>query len=511
LEGNPVNGFSGILSGFEVALQPYYLLLGLAGAAMGTAIGVLPGIGPALTISLLLPFTFHLVDPVGAFILFGGIFYGAMYGGSTTTILINTPGESASVVTAIDGYKMARKGRAGAALATSAIGSFVAGTIATFLLMILAEPLVNFALRFGPSEYFSLMVLSLCTVTAMGGNDPLKAAFSTGIGLAMGMVGIDSTSGQLRFTFGVPSLFDGIDVVDAAVGLFAITEVFYGLGNLRNQKASRLIEAGSLFMTKEEWKRSVWPWLRGSAVGFVVGALPGAGATIASFMSYAIEKRISRRSSEFGKGAIEGVAGPEASNNAAAGGALVPLLTLGIPGSATAAVMLAAFQGYGINTGPLLLAQHPELVWGLIASLYIGNVLLLVLNLPLVGLWVKLLKIPEALLYPLILAFSTLGIYSVNRDVIDLCMVLGIGVLGFFMRRFGYPLAPVILGLVLGPLLETQFRRALIGSRGDWTVFVSSPLAGSILGLALLIILAPTLWRIWQNRRAHLQPAVEGN
>jgi putative tricarboxylic transport membrane protein len=264
-------------------------------------------------------------------------------------------------------------------------------------------------------------------------------------------------------------------------------------------------------MTKEEWKRSIWPWLRGSAVGFVVGALPGAGATIASFMSYAVEKRISRRPEEFGKGAIEGVAGPEASNNAAAGGALVPLLTLGVPGSATAAVMLAAFQGYGINTGPLLLQQHPELVWGLIASLYIGNVLLLVLNLPLVGLWVKLLKIPEALLYPLILAFSTLGIYSVNRDIIDLCMVLGIGVLGFFMRRFGYPLAPVVLGLVLGPLLETEFRRALIGSRGDWTVFVSSPLAGSILGLALLITLAPTLWRIWQNKRGPLQPAIEGN
>lgn len=476
------------------------LLYALFGTVLGTAIGVLPGIGPSLAISLLLPFTYKLVDPVGAFILFGGIFYGAMYGGSTTTILLNTPGESSSVVTAIDGYRMARRGRAGAALATAAIGSFVAGTIATFLLMILAQPLVDFALKFGPSEYFALMVLSLCTVTAIGGGVPVKAAFSTLLGLAIGTVGIENTSGQLRFTFGQPALFDGIGVVVAAIGLFAVSEVLFGLGNLRSQTSARLIEAGSLWMTKEEWRRSIFPWLRGSMIGFIVGVLPGAGATIATFMSYGIERRVSSQKDEFGHGAIEGVAGPEAANNASAGGALVPLLTLGIPGSATAAVMLAAFQGYGINTGPLLLQKHPDLVWGLIASLYIGNVMLLILNLPLVGLWVKLLKIPESLLYPMILAFSTLGVYSLGREVADLYLMFGIGLLGFLLRRYCFPLAPVILGLVLGPMLETEFRRALLGSQGNWMVLFDRPMAACILALALLMVLFPVLSRLLSRK-----------
>ena len=491
-----MESFSGVLTGFAIALQPMNLLYALFGTVLGTAIGVLPGIGPSLAISLLLPFTYKLVDPVGAFILFGGIFYGAMYGGSTTTILLNTPGESSSVVTAIDGYRMARRGRAGAALATAAIGSFIAGTIATFLLMILAQPLVEFALKFGPSEYFALMVLSLCTVTAIGGGVPVKAAFSTLLGLAIGTVGIENTSGQLRFTFGQPALFDGIGVVVAAIGLFAVSEVLFGLGNLRRQTSARLIEAGSLWMTKEEWRRSVFPWLRGSMIGFIVGVLPGAGATIATFMSYGIERRVSSHKDEFGHGAIEGVAGPEAANNASAGGALVPLLTLGIPGSATAAVMLAAFQGYGINTGPLLLQKHPDLVWGLIASLYIGNVMLLILNLPLVGLWVKLLKIPESLLYPMILAFSTLGVYSLGREIADLYLMFGIGILGFLLRRYCFPLAPVILGLVLGPMLETEFRRALLGSQGNWMVLFDRPMAASILVLALIMVLFPFISRL---------------
>lgn len=484
-------------------------MLALIGAVLGTAIGVLPGIGPSLAISLLLPITFQMGDPVGAFIMFGGIFYGAMYGGSTTTILINTPGESSSVVTALDGYKMARRGRAGAALATSAIGSFVAGTIATFLLMVLAQPLVDFALRFGPADYFALMVLSLCTVTAIGGGSPLKAAMSTMLGLAMGMVGIEEGSGQLRFTFGVPSLFDGIDVVVAAIGLFAVSEVIFGLGNLRNRTEPRLMQMGSLLMTGEEWRRSVGPWLRGSAIGFIVGVLPGAGATIASFMSYAVERKVSRHPEQFGTGAIEGVAAPEAANNASAGGALVPLLTLGIPGSATAAVMLAALQGYGINTGPLLLQNHPELVWGLIASLYIGNFMLLFLNLPLVGFWVKLLKIPEAILFPMILAFSTMGVYSLSRNVFDLYLVLGIGLLAFLLRRFRYPLAPVILGLVLGPMIETEFRRALVTSRGDWTVFISHPLGASILAFSLMVVLLPLVLRVLRNRRSAPSHAVD--
>ena len=496
-----MDSFVGILSGFSVALQPYYLLLALAGAALGTAIGVLPGIGPALAISLLLPFTYKLIDPVGAFILFGGIYYGTMYGGSTTSILINTPGESAAVVTAIDGYRMARRGRAGAALATAAIGSFFAGTVATFLLMILAQPLVEFALKFGPSEYFALILLSLCTVTAIGGGNPYKAAFSTLLGLAMGTVGIENTSGQVRFTFGTDALIDGIGVVVTAIGLFAVSEVLFGLGNLRAQTSSKLVAAGSVWMNREEWRRSVGPWLRGSCIGFLVGALPGAGATIASFMSYGIEKKVSDHPEEFGKGAIEGVAGPEAANNGSAGGALVPLLTLGIPGSATAAVMLAALQGYGINTGPLLLQKHPDLVWGLIASLYIGNLMLLVLNLPLVGLWVKLLKVPEALLYPMILAFSTLGVYSLSRSVFDLYLLFGIGILGFLLRRYGYPLAPIVLGVVLGPLLETEFRRALVGSRGDWLVLINRPMAATILAFALFMVLGPAIGRALRARR----------
>ena len=497
-----MESFSGILSGFAIALQPYYLMWALVGTAIGTAIGVLPGIGPSLAISLLLPFTYQLVDPVGAFILFGGIFYGAMYGGSTTSILINTPGESSSVITAIDGYQMARKGRAGAALATSAIGSFVAGTIATFLMMVLAQPLVDMALRFGPAEYFAVMVLALCSVTGIGGGLPMKAALCTLLGLVLGMVGIDITSGAIRFTFGIPTLFDGVGVVVAAIGLFAVGEVLVGLGNLRGQKQARFMEAGSLMMTREEWKRSAAPWLRGSAIGFVIGVLPGAGATIATFLSYGVEKRAAKHPEEFGKGAIEGVAGPEAANNGSAGGSLVPLLTLGIPGSATAAVMLAALQGYGINTGPLLLQKHPELVWGLIASLYIGNIMLLVLNLPLVGLWVKLLKVPEALLYPMILAFSVLGVYSLSRNVADLYIMFGIGVLGFLLRRYKYPLAPVILGLVLGPLLEKEFRRALIGSRGDWWVFVDRPLSATILAISAIVLVAPLIGYAWRRLRA---------
>ena len=496
-----MESFSGILSGFAIALQPYYLMWALIGTAIGTAIGVLPGIGPSLAISLLLPFTYQLVDPVGAFILFGGIFYGAMYGGSTTSILINTPGESSSVITAIDGYQMARKGRAGAALATSAIGSFVAGTIATFLMMVLAQPLVDLALKFGPAEYFAVMLLALCSVTGIGGGQPMKAALCTLLGLVLGMVGIDITSGALRFTFGIPTLFDGVGVVVAAIGLFAVGEVLVGLGNLRKQVAPRFIEAGSLMMTRDEWRRSLAPWLRGSAIGFVIGVLPGAGATIATFLSYGVEKKVAKNPEEFGKGAIEGVAGPEAANNGSAGGSLVPLLTLGIPGSATAAVMLAALQGYGINTGPLLLQKHPELVWGLIASLYIGNVMLLVLNLPLIGLWVKILAIPAPLLYGGILVFATIGTYGISQSPIDLILLYLIGGIGFLMRKYDFPTAPVIIGMILGPLAEQEFRRAMTIAQGDVTVLFTRPLSLTLLMLAALAVLSPYIYRWWTRAR----------
>jgi putative tricarboxylic transport membrane protein len=372
--------------------------------------------------------------------------------------------------------------------------------------MVLAEPLVSVALQFGPSEYFALMLLSLSAVTTIGGGNPLKAAFSTGLGLAIGTVGIDYTTGTLRFTYGMPSLFDGIDVIIAAIGLFAISEVIFGLANLHKQGATKLSETGSLMMTREDVGRSIGPWLRGSVLGFLIGILPGAGATISSFMSYGLERRITKRPQEFGNGAIEGVAGPESANNAAAGGALVPLLTLGIPGSAVAAVMLAALQGYGINTGPLLLQNQPELVWALIASLYIGNLMLLVLNLPLVGMWVKLLKIPEALLYPLILAFSTLGVYSLNRNPFDLLIMFAIGIVGFLLRLFRFPLAPLILGLVLGPMLETELRRALIGSRGDWMVLVDRPIASVILMLAFAVTVIPVLSAL-RRRASETAPA----
>lgn len=486
-----------LVGGFATALTPQNLLYAMVGVVLGTAIGVLPGIGPALTISLLLPLTFTL-DPVGAFIMFGGIFYGAMYGGSTTSILVNTPGESASVVTAIDGYQMAKKGRAGAALATSAIGSFVAGTLATVGLMLLATVLVQYAVRLGPPEYFAIMLLALAAVSSLSGTSVPKAAFATLLGLLLGMVGTDNQTGQLRMTFGIGELEDGIDVVLGAIGLFAVGEVLWYAGTLRSQQVEeRERIRGAVWMTGEEFRRSIPAWLRGSGIGFFIGALPGAGATIASFISYAVEKMTSRRKGEFGHGAIEGVAGPEAANNASAGGSLVPLLGLGIPGSGTTAVMLAAFQIYGLQPGPLLFTQRPDLVWGLIASLYIANVALLILNLPLVGLWVKLLDVPKPLLYSGILVISAIGVYSLDRRASDLAVVFVLGVLGFLMRRYDYPLAPVILGIVLGPLIDNNFRRAMIMSDGSLLAIVTRPGTTVILVLAVLFFALPFLLRLY--------------
>jgi putative tricarboxylic transport membrane protein len=485
-----------LADGFATALTLQYLLLSLLGVGLGTAIGVLPGLGPAATISLLLPITFAAGDPIGAFVLFGGVFYGAMYGGSTTSILINTPGESSSVVTTLDGYQMARRGRGGAALACAAIGSFIAGTLATVGLMVLAEPLVSVALDFGAPEYFALMLLALSIVVTLGGR-PSKALFALCLGLAIGTVGVDFQTGQTRFSFGVPELYEGIDAVTAAIGLFAISEVLFGIGQLRKARrdGTATMPIGRLFMTRREWKQSFGPWLRGSVLGFVAGTLPGVGASIASFMSYGLEKMIGRSPRRFGRGDIRGVAGPEAANNAAMGGHLVPLLILGIPGSATTAVLLAAFQGYGIRTGPLLLEQNAQLVWTLIASLYIGNVMLLVLNLPLVGIWVRLLRVPRELLYASIVVISALGVYSLKNSVFDVYVMMAFGVVGFVLRRAGFPLAPVILGLLLGPLLEVQFRQALTLSGGDWSVFLSSALAVGLLVAALLVCLSPLLVR----------------
>lgn len=485
--------FANLAAGFGTALTPENLLFGLIGVVLGTAIGVLPGIGPALTISLLLPLTFGL-SPTSAFIMFGGIYYGAMYGGSTTSILVKTPGESASVVTALEGYRMAMRGRGGAALATAAIGSFVAGTIATIGLMLLAKVLADFAVLIGAPEYFGIMLLALTAVTGLGGDSAPKAMFATMLGLGISMIGIDLQTGQARFTFGVPELLNGVEVVAAAVGLFAVGEVLWNSGTIKNSNDEVIKTIGTLMMSRDEWRRSIPSWIRGSLLGFIVGVLPGAGATVATFLSYNLEKNSSKYPEEFGTGAIEGVAGPEAANNAAAGGAMVPLLALGIPGSGTTAVMLAALQQYGLNPGPLFFDKNPELVWGLIASLYIGNLLLLILNLPLVGVWIKMLDIPKPILFAGILMFALVGVLVQNGGTVDMLILIVLGILAFFMTRHSIPIAPAILGVVMGPLVEQEFRRALAIGRGDPTIFFQRPMAAFMLALCVISVLGPYLY-----------------
>ncbi len=484
-----------LADGFRVALSPVNLGFGLVGVVLGTAVGVLPGLGPSAAISLLLPMTFGL-DPTSAFIMFGGIYYGSMYGGSTTSILVNTPGDAAAAVTTIDGHAMARRGRAGAALTTAALGSFVAGTFATAMLMLVAPMFVSLALRFGPPEYFALMLLALTSVGALAGRSVARTSLGTFIGLGLATIGIDLQTGTTRFTFGVPELVGGIDVVLGAIGLFAIGEVLWAASCRPEDQAAVQPVTGGLLMTREEWRRSVPAWLRGALVGFGVGVLPGAGGTLATFLSYGVERGLSKRKAEFGRGAIEGVAGPEAANNASAGGAMVPLLGLGVPGSGTTAVMLAAFQLYGLTPGPLLFDEHPDLVWGLIASLYIANALLLVLNLPLVGLWVRLLRMPRALLLGAVVLFATLGAFSLNGSLGDVMIVYALGVLALVLRRADIPLAPVLLGLVLGPLLEQALRRSLAISSGDLTVFVTRPLALALLMSAAIAAALPLIARV---------------
>ena len=495
--------------GFGAALAPANLLLGFVGVTLGTAIGVLPGLGPALTISMLLPLTFGL-PPVGAFILFGGIYYGAMYGGSTTSILVRMPGEASSVMTALDGFEMTRQGRAGAALATAAVGSFIAGTFATAMLMLLAPALVEVALGFGPAEYCALMLFALTALGGLSGDSRAKGAFAICLGLALGTVGIDGQTGQPRFTFGVAGLLGGLNVVVVTVGLFAVGEVFWYAAARRAAGEAREAVAGPVRMTREEWRRS-WPaWTRGTLIGFFTGVLPGAGATVASFLSYAAERRAAGGADRFGRGAIEGVAGPEAANNASAGGSLVPLLALGVPGSGTTAVMLAAFQLYGLQPGPLLFTEDSTLVWGLIASLYVSNALLLVLNLPLIGLWVRLLRVPRPLLFAAVLAFSTLGVYSLNNNLFDVFVAYGLGVMAVVLRRHAVPLAPVVLAVVLGPLLEQEFRRAMAISVGDPTVFVTRPVAAAILALTVLVAAGPALLRAAISTREALRHGLRG-
>jgi putative tricarboxylic transport membrane protein len=482
--------------GFATALTPANLLWALLGCTLGTAIGVLPGVGPAVTVALLLPVT-QSVDPTGALIMLAGVYYGAMFGGSTTSILLNTPGEAGSIVSALEGNKMAKAGRAGPALSTAAIGSFVAGSIATVLLTLLAPIIAGFALQLGPVETFSLMMMTFAAVSAVLGNSPLKGFIALMLGLAIGLIGIEPQSGQSRFTFGLMPLIDGIDIVVIAMGLFAVGETLYTATYENKVKASLETLSGKFWMSKDDWKRSWKPWLRGTAIGFPFGTLPAGGTEMPTFLSYSAERKLASPEvqKEFGKGAIEGVAGPEAANNAAVTGTLVPLLTLGIPTSATAAIMLSAFQQYNIVPGPLLFDTNPELVWGLIASLYIGNVMLLVLNLPLVGLWVQFLKVPRPLLYGGIVLLATMGAYALRQSWFDLMLLYIIGVLGFLMRRYDFPVVPLIVGLIVGPMAEKHFRRAMSIHQGDLTVFVTHPISLVILLVTAAILIVPPLMK----------------
>jgi putative tricarboxylic transport membrane protein len=483
-----------LVHGFANAVTLNHLLWALAGVTLGTAVGVLPGIGPALTVAVLLPITFSL-DPISAFIMFGGIYYGAMYGGSTTSILINSPGETASIVTAIDGHMMARRGRASAALTTAAVGSFVAGTLATVALTFFAPALAAIALRFGPAEYFALTILAFCTVTALLGTSLTRGLLSLSLGLALGLVGIDQLTGSARFSFGIPQLLDGIDVMILVIGLFAVGETMYQAW--RHGRDEELVIRLHDFtgMSREEWKRSWRPWLRGTAIGFPLGVLPCGGSVIPTFVSYMLEKRLSKHPEEFGKGAIEGVAGPEAANNAAAAGVLVPLLTLGLPSSATAAVLLTAFQQYGLQPGPLLFSTRPDLVWTLIASLYIGNVMLLALNLPLAPLWARIMLVPRSLLFGTVLVLASVGAYCLNRSVFDLALLYSVGAIGCAMRIWDVPLVPAVLGLILGPVSELQFRRAVAISEGDLSVFMTRPISATLLLVGIATLLSPLVFR----------------
>ncbi|WP_455555560.1 tripartite tricarboxylate transporter permease [Comamonas sp.] len=492
-----------LMQGFATAVTPVNLLWALLGCALGTAVGVLPGIGPAVAVAMLLPITAK-VEITASLIFFAGIYYGAMYGGSTTSILLNTPGETASMVTAMEGNKMAKSGRAGAALATAAMGSFVAGTMATVVVTLFAPGVAEFAVRLGPPEYFMLMVLAFTTVSAVLGQSTLRGMTALFLGLSMGCIGMDQISGAARYTGGKMELMDGIDIVLVAVGLFAVAEVLYAAlyeGKARDSQN----KVTRVHMTARDWRRSVPAWLRGTAIGTPFGCIPAGGTEIPTFLSYATEKRLAKPEdrAEFGtQGAIEGVAGPEAANNATVTAALIPLLTLGIPTSNTTAVMLGAFQNYGINPGPQLFSSAGALVWALIASLYIGNLMLLVLNLPLVGMWVKLLKIPRPQLYAGILIFATVGAYGMRQSTFDLFLLYGIGLLGVLMRRFDFPTAPVVVGMILGPLAEAQMRNAVAIGEGSFRIFVDRPMSLALVLVVLLVLVVPRLLQRWAARRA---------
>jgi putative tricarboxylic transport membrane protein len=495
-----VDTLQSLLYGFSVSLTPVNLLYCALGVVLGTIVGVLPGIGPLGGITILLPITFGM-EPVSAIIMLAGIYYGAMYGGSTTSILVNIPGEAASVVTCFDGYQMARQGRAGPALSIAAVGSYIAGTLSVLGLMLLAPALARLALKFGPPEQFALMVLGLVILAYMGTGSVLKSLMMIVLGLTLAMVGLDHLSGFARFTHGRADLGDGVSFLAVAMGLFGVAEI---LTNVEKTVVRDVIKPrlATLLPTREDWRRSAGPILRGSGVGFLIGILPGAAHIISTFVSYAIEKRLSRHPEEFGSGRIEGVAGPESANNAATGGAMIPFLALGIPSAPATATMMVALLIHGVKPGPMLMEQHPQVFWGLIASMYIGNLMLLILNLPLVGLFINLLRVPQHFLFPGILLVCFVGVYSVNLSATDLWIMAIAGAAGYLLRKAAFDPAPIVLAMVLGPMMEQALRQGLMMSRGEFGIFLSRPISAAMLAVAGLVLLGHLISVI---RRAHAQ------
>jgi putative tricarboxylic transport membrane protein len=490
--------FSHLISGLGIALLPSNLLYALIGVIVGTAIGVLPGLGPPATIALLLPITFK-INPVSAVIMLAGIYYGAMYGGSTTSILLNIPGEAASVVTCIDGYQMARQGRAGAALGVSALGSFFAGTLSIFAMTLLASPLAAFAIKFGYPEYSSLVILGLILSIYLSEESVLKGVMMAALGLLLGTIGIDPVFGVDRFTFGMPRLSDGLDLVVVVMGLFGITEV---LCNIETPEIRDVFKTSikKILPSLEDWKQCWMPMIRGSLIGFFIGVLPGGGGAISSFASYAVEKRVSKHPERFGKGAIEGVISPEAANNAASTSSFIPLMTLGIPGNATTAMIFVALMIHGIRPGPLLINEQPQLFWGVIGSMYVGNVMLLALNLPLISVWVRLLTIPYRYLAVLVVVICSVGAYSVTSNILDVGIMVLFGVFGYLMRKGGFPAVPLVLAMILGRILELSVQQSLIMSGGDVLIFTQKPISAALLLVAGIVLITPMLQYLRRKR-----------
>ncbi|WP_425645844.1 tripartite tricarboxylate transporter permease [Agrobacterium leguminum] len=494
---------SNIVLGFGVAVTPINLFYCLLGVTLGTMIGILPGIGPSATVALLLPITYTMPD-TAALIMLAGIFYGAQYGGSTTAILVNLPGKSSSVVTCIDGYAMARQGRAGVALATAALGSFFAGTVATVLIVVVAKPLSAIALAFGPADYFSLVIFGLLFAVFLSSGSPVKAVGMVAFGIALSLVGIDPTSGEQRFTFGMAELFDGIDFVVLAIGLLGVSEILFNLQQGVERDAGTA-KTGSLMPTRQDFKQAFPAVLRGTALGSFLGVLPGGGAIMSSFASYALERKIAKDPSRFGKGAIEGLAGPESANNAGAQTSFIPLLTLGIPANGLMALMVGAMMIQGITPGPEVMQSRPDLFWGLIASMWVGNLLLLVLNLPLIGIWVRLLGIPYRFLCPAILMFCAIGAYGLSYSVVDVLFCAVFGIVGFFLRKIGCEPAPLVLGFVLGPLLEQNMRLGLLISQGSFSTFVTHPISATLLALSGMVVIMMAMPTIMRRREVVFQ------